>query len=175
MNIIWKIDALLIRAVKWLRGMFTGWLGMDNREFELLLWATFVSLRVLYILQYGQAWLETAGDIFAALCMYAVTTVPGGFPGTYRSMFGRGAIIGFYLRCFLVGDLVGVSIFRMMSVQVRGEWLDLSATLVYTIWVFSLSIDGDDDPPGKKRKIALAKLKELFGTGWMPTPVSTPQ
>ena len=53
------------------------------------------------------------------------------------------------------------------------DLITAAAQLVFLLFCLSTCICSDGKR-GRKRKLALAKLKELFGSEWIPKPVSVP-
>jgi hypothetical protein len=54
-----------------------------------------------------------------------------------------------------------------------GDWANAAAQLDYLIYFYVTDINSGGQR-GRKRKLAWAELKKLFGTEWMPKPASEP-
>ena len=48
------------------------------------------------------------------------------------------------------------------------------AQIVYVVFIYMTDITSNGER-GRRRKLSWAKIKELFGTVWIPKPLLTPQ
>jgi len=69
------------------------------------------------------------------------------------------------------------SIAGFILYQVPHRWTDLPqalAQLLYAAFFYVTNITSDGKP-GRRRKMALAELKKMFGLEWIPKPIPVPQ
>jgi hypothetical protein len=72
----------------------------------------------------------------------------------------------------LFGTIAGFTLFL-----VPHRWADLSqalAQLLYAVFFYVTNITSNGKP-GRRRKMALADLKKMFGFEWIPKPIPVPQ
>jgi hypothetical protein len=107
--------------------------------------------------------------LFLATMMWALHRKPAAARRLmYRDpLFGpvRGAVGIFLL-------LIGISCFVSTPHQFNAKAVGI-AQMVYLVFFYMTDISSDGQP-GRRRKLALAELKKLFGTEWLPKPVTTP-
>ena len=94
-------------------------------------------------------------------------------PESIRSSLGRNSIyraarvlMGLFL-IFLAGILYGMPPHRFT------DYTCGTAQLVYLVFLYMTDIASKGER-GRKRKLALKELKKLFGTEWIPKPVTVP-
>jgi hypothetical protein len=71
-----------------------------------------------------------------------------------------------------LGSIAGFTLFL-----VPHRWTDLPgalAQLLYVVFFYVTNITSDGKP-GRRRKMALAELKKMFGLEWIPKPIPVPQ
>ena len=76
------------------------------------------------------------------------------------------AVLGLFL-IFLAGDFYGMPPHRFVDFTCG------TAQLVYLVFFYMTDIASNGER-GRKRKLALAELKKLFGAEWIPKPVTVP-
>lgn len=78
------------------------------------------------------------------------------------------------MRCgFVAGTAIGAAELHWLLPLWSGNWLLLLADVFGALLLIVLAC-GDTGERGRKRKAALAKLKEWFGTGWIVAPEPRP-
>jgi hypothetical protein len=91
-------------------------------------------------------------------------------PPAFRQI-SRQNIVSFYMRVFLQVFVVEFSILNaLLPLHQLGTYLTSLQYYVWTVFFYIMDISSNGTP-GRRRKLALAKLKELFGTSWVPKPV----
>ena len=80
------------------------------------------------------------------------------------------------IRCLVqmwIGIAIALCLATITKQNVPGSTGNLIRQIDYTLFIFSISVSTKGDP-GRRRRLAWDKIKELFGTEWIPKPIRTP-
>lgn len=168
---IWRIDINLLKATRAVIVFCNEWLSLSQARIEQLLGVAFIVLDEVGWARYHAGGLRTFSLAFVPLNLlwvWARHRTPAaaranGLLHNVRSLVFRLLMVFLAVFCF------GSSLLRH-----NVDLIDLSTVVVVPfIYVTALPHD-DGSRRGKRRKLALAKLKEMFGTSWVPLPEGGP-
>lgn len=157
-----RVEALL----KWLEE----WLSISQKWAERATLALYV---VLIIVPEKLDLYEIGAKVFLAFWLAFINWHLHRRPESMRNSTQRNpmyravrAVLGLFL-IFLAAALYG------MPRHLLVDFTSGTAQLVYLVFFYMTDITSNGER-GRKRKLALAELKKLFGTEWIPKPVTVP-
>jgi hypothetical protein len=167
MTLIRRYDAYVLEKVKAFVVLCEEWISVSQSQLE-------IGCMVSYIVGSGtidisnRAWLSLAFDGFVLWCMWDMHSKTSA-----ERQECHAALVPVRIFC-----RVGSQCFVALSIMLLGlkictasvALLVEAASVALFLALISISSDGEN---GKRRRIALAKLKELFGVEWMPEPVGS--
>lgn len=160
-----NVDLVMLRAAKWTVEMAEEWLSLSQGRIERGLMMAFLAG---YVTVGWHSWWLLLFPFTAWGCW-----IQHRMPAARRaariasshSIFWRLASIANLLFFLLIDGL---------AVALQGfQWWIVPVLIVivsYPCFEYVTALPSRKDGLGKKRKLALAKLKAMFGTGWMPVP-----
>jgi hypothetical protein len=170
MKVVRAYDDVIFKVVETILRWCHDWLSLEQRRIErsvIFLWL-YVAISADII---GRFWIGLLIEPFIAFSM--LTIAPRSDSERMRRRKDSGWLmirlaIQFLFVFYITFDLLSPTKISMIE-MLRHVNAFLYAFLMYSI---AIGIDGER---GSKRKLALAKLKELFGAEWIPRPLPTPQ
>lgn len=164
MAILWVDDCLLL-ATQWTLVFFCDWLSINQRQIERSLIVLHLALGFYNRIVAGAFWFVWVPLVWT-LEYWILYTRPNQI--RFFLLFDpRTCVVRFLLAVFLF--LIGPFPILFLSNGVR-NWSELSYWLVFIAFLYTTSLPRNDPPRGRKRKEALSKLREQFGTSWLPAP-----
>jgi hypothetical protein len=164
MSIVRRYDAFMLGQVERLVTWCEEWLSISQRRLES---ACIVAYGVVFTARTiaAHAWPGLLLVIWVTSILWAVHRLPQA-TRTARAHPGRDLFIHIF-----ADALIGLRIVSMLLVFSYSDVSGLLEGALLSLIVRMLDIASNGDV-GRKRKLSLAKLKELFGAGWMvPQPV----
>jgi hypothetical protein len=165
------LDTRLLLGVLWFRGACRDWLSIsyDNLERGLIFGYVLCNIMV-GATQGGWGWTIPLISLFNGWLMWDWHRRPD---STRKHLLFIAGLAFFRIGVLLLMIILSVNDFRG-SVHLCDTESALS-NVVFIVALYATSLPKHGDEGGKKRKAALAKIKALFGTSWMPIPVPRPQ
>jgi len=165
MRVIYWLDFHMLFGVWWVRDFLHGWLSLPFRRFEQLLWLGYVVPQTVYAVVHRQGWLLTAVDIWIATSMWSAMETSDSH--RLRQLF---SVPGMFYRLLMVGVSAWVWSIYCWGYRARGDAFFAIAETGLAVFILAITLARNGEPGGRKRKLALEKLKAMFGTSWMPVP-----
>jgi hypothetical protein len=169
---IYTIDLFLLKRIHWLREFCEDWFSWSCRRFERGLIVLYAAPMLMANLGAGHA------NVFSIMvvCM-VVVLVPWMWrqqrqPDSVRTMllFQTGMAIGRVILALLA--LIDLALIGMPPITWHSVMSALPMTF-YAMFMCSVALPRGGNKPGRKRKLAVAELKKMFG-GWLPSPAGSP-
>lgn len=181
LSVIYAVDIFLLKSMMLLLRWGTEWLSLKRRWMErsmIVGYGVSFSVNIACDFHYGRHRGRFDPFLIAiCVCLYLVVCATMWTqqkrPDSYRinRLF---SIEGILNRIWSVGLMLA---FVPLELLPPVRWFDMLAPLgfaFYAAFQYALSLP-EDGERGKKRKLTLAKLKEMFGTSWITAPVPQPQ
>jgi len=166
------VDLRILLVLKWILDWMNDWLSLSRSKVEVgTIW-------IYGVTNVYSVWPSRHLGILLALTGLMTFMMWNWHrqPKAARSVihWGVGGILGRIAALILFGFSAAVVLCTPPH-----HWLQDSAGAIsmisYVLFLYILALPDDDGQRGKKRKMAITKLKELFGTSWIPQPVAVPQ
>jgi hypothetical protein len=159
------LDERILKGVQWVLLLLTEWLSVSQRKVEIGLIVAWTCARAVEIGLYHSRWRGLG--LIGLVLMFAIFIGRIQQPAAVRSALVH-MPVEIFSRLFFLGLVSLNGLVQLIPPVRKKDLLDVLASLLfYVLWmVTSLPTQGK---PGRRRKMALEKLKELFG-GWLPEP-----
>lgn len=165
------LDLFLIEATKWVVDWADEWLSLSQSRIEEGLIVAYAATHVLTFVHsvmqnprdYG-SWLPIGVAVYLTYWMWDSHRKPRAVRAFMRWRFPFLRLIWFFFSLVFLGPVF----------YVRNVWMLAVVFPFYPLLGFQyVLVCGGDGQSGRRRKLALAKLKEWFGVGWLPEPEGT--
>jgi hypothetical protein len=171
MRVLKGIARLLAAYDRWCTARVEAWLRWIEAWFSISQLETERALLVLYLIAavVGPQWeLRMPGSILIVATLYWLHRRPT----AKRQVFRHYQPIGFHVvRALLQASWIFLALNDLRVQRPTGALSDI----YYLILFYAVYIPLDEDRRGRRRKLALAELKKLFGTEWIAKPAPMPQ
>jgi hypothetical protein len=162
-----KVDFIILRSVYASRVFLIEWLSFTRRGIE----RSMIAIYFLCMMAFHIA--PPSGHLWFGLAVYGLVAF-GMWLEHKRD--NRSRIFKMMMREWVIGRISFAAFNVANSLGFLYAFPFLIALLACTglgMWIllqYSTSLPDGDEVPGRRRKIAAAELKKLFGTSWMPAP-----
>ena len=169
MNTLVKYDKWCLSVVRATLLWVEEWLSISQRRIERVMIVTYLALALVDAGR-GKT-LYIVGPVLAyigCLMWFMHRT-----PDAIRMVRERPNLA--VARCFLqlwLMSVIAIS-FLISKSMIPHNPLHLVQQTDYALFFYVVSISTKGDP-GRRRKLALSKIIEMFGTGWIPKPIGEP-
>lgn len=167
MEYLRKYDRWVITKTESVLQFLLDWLGITQKSVEISMIVFQVLGRTLFITCYGKGNMAPSlMEAMIAIYLIRFMTVLHKDASAVRKKLVS-SIDGVFIRTMWQALMImGLSLPRGLFID-TGAFLS-SGSMVVFLYVIVCNIDGER---GRKSKMAWSKIKELFGTSWIPEPV----
>jgi len=145
------------------------WLSISQKSVERGMILIYMALLLVAMLR-TLSGLDICAVFFVGSSMWILHRRPSALRGRQKTAI--------FFPCFRVGlqFLIGTLSFIdiVAAPHFSGDTETAAAQIVYLIFFYMIDIRSGGER-GRRRKLAWAKIKALFGTEWIPKPVPVPQ
>jgi hypothetical protein len=172
-NAIHSVDLFLLKRILRLREFCEEWLSVSCQRFERGLIVLYTAPLLVENLVFGRRHAFRTLMVFAVIFLARWMWRMQQKPDSFRAMLlfqSEGAVCRVALALLALLDL------GQIAAPGAATWHDVMMAAPFTFYAMfmvSIALPRGDNKPGRKRKLALAKLKEIFG-GWLPAPEGSP-
>jgi hypothetical protein len=161
-----RVETLL----KWLEE----WLSISQKYAERGMIALYLALMELQPSVKGTIWLRAGGAILMSYVLWWMHRRPLTNRGTTKR-YPFAAVSRVLIQAFLLLVAADFFAFYFFALPHRPSVIGTgTAQIVYLVFIYMTDIASNGDR-GRRRKLAWAELKKLFGTEWIPKPLPVPQ
>lgn len=169
MERICAYDGWCSDRVKALLAWLEEWFSIGQKGAERGMMAVYFALLVL-----PPPWemRSTGMKVFTAVLIFPMMWYLHRKPVSRRRVFQDGSVYSAAARVSLQVLLCTFSLSGILRPpHLVADYANAAMNVVYLVFFYATDIGGGGDRRGRRRKLALAKLKELFGPLWIPQPV----
>jgi len=160
MRLLARWDSAVLKAVQWLVDFLDGWLSFSQARLErACIAACFTAMEIAV-----PSWW------YLHLIGFAIAWYFHRRPAVSRKIFRDAEMPNRLATQLFAVVVLGESLIQTWPHYVESLVSTISVALLFCLF----AIGGDESKRGKRRRVALAKLKEIFGRAWVPELMPTP-